>query len=195
MKESSRTGKVTDGIETMFSVRSHDSPLPPEEFTRLPRRPVYLVLDHLRSAFNVGAIFRTADAVRAAEIICCGYTCHPPHKKLAKTSLGTDRSVPWRSFVDTSAALACLHREGVTCVALETTVSAVPYHRFEWPLPVAIVLGNEALGVSQSALALCDAIVELPVAGFKNSLNVATAAAVVLYEICRQQGWLDRPAD
>lgn len=191
MNNSPHNKRPTDGIETTFPVRSHDSPLPPEEFARLPRRPVHIVLDNLRSAFNVGAIFRTADAIRAAEVICCGYTCHPPHQKLAKTSLGTDRSVPWRSFVDTAAALTSLRQEGITSVALETTLSAVPYHRFEWRLPVAIVLGNEALGVSQSVLQLCDSVVELPVAGFKNSLNVATAAAIVLYDICRQQGWLD----
>lgn len=194
MNGSPRNRRPTDGIETMFSVRTYDSPLPPEEFTRLPRRPIHLVLDNLRSAFNVGAIFRTADAIRAAEIICCGYTCHPPHHKLAKTSLGTDRSVPWRSFSDAATALVSLRQKGIACVALETAISAIPYHRFEWPLPVAIVLGNEALGVSMPALQLCDFVVELPLAGFKNSLNVATAAAVVLYDICRRQGWLDRPA-
>jgi len=183
-----------DGIETFYEVRSRDSALPPEEFARLPRRPVHVVLDNLRSAFNVGAIFRVGDAVRAAEVICCGYTCHPPHHKLEQTALGTDRSVPWRRVEDAAEAVAALRQQGVACVALETATGAVPYHRFDWSLPAAIVLGNEAQGVSRSVLRLCDSLVELPLSGFKNSLNVATAAAVVLFDLARRQGWLDPPA-
>jgi tRNA G18 (ribose-2'-O)-methylase SpoU len=180
-----------DGIETFYEVRSRDSALPPEEFARLRRRPVHVVLDNLRSAFNVGSIFRVADAVRAAEVICCGYTCHPPHHKLEQTSLGTDRSVPWRWCQETTAALAGLKSAGVRIVGIETVAGATPYDRIEWPLPVALVFGNEALGLCQDVLRLCDAFVEIPVSGFKNSLNVATAAAVTLYDLSRRSGWFD----
>lgn len=180
-----------DGIETFYEVRTRDSNLGPDEFRRLPRRPVHLILDNLRSAFNVGSIFRLADSVRAAEVICCGYTCHPPHHKLEQTALGTTESVPWRHFADAALAIQDLKARGLQVVGLETAFRAEPFHRFEFRLPTALVLGNEALGVSRSALALCDAVVEIPVSGFKNSVNVAAAAAIVLYEVARRSGWLD----
>ena len=180
-----------DGIETFFEVKTRDSDLPPEEFARLPRRPIHIVLDNLRSAFNVGSIFRLADAARAAEVIPCGYTAYPPHHKLEQTSLGTTDSVPWRRFDDTVSALTDLKAKGVQLVAVETARGASPYHRFEYNFPVALVLGNEALGVSEAALRMCDAVVEIPVFGYKNSINVATAAGVVLYELLFQGDWLN----
>ena len=180
-----------DGIETFFEVKTRDSELPPEEFAKLPRRPIHIVLDNLRSAFNVGSIFRLADAARAAELIPCGYTAYPPHHKLEQTSLGTTDSVPWRRFDETTLALADLKDKGVQLVAVETARGASPYHRFKYRYPVALVLGNEALGVSAAALRMCDAVVEIPVFGYKNSINVATAAGIVLYELLLQGDWLD----
>ncbi|MEO0077616.1 MAG: RNA methyltransferase, partial [candidate division WOR-3 bacterium] len=181
-----------DGIETFYEVRSRDSDLSPDEFRRLPRRPVHIVLDNLRSAFNVGSIFRLADAVRAAEVVCCGYTCHPPHHKLEHTALGTTESVPWRHVAGTTEAISDLRSRGIQVIALETASPARPFHEFAFQPPAALVLGNEALGVSQAVLALCDAVVEIPVFGFKNSINVAAAVAIVLYELARRYGWLDR---
>lgn len=185
-----------EGIETRYELRSNDSDLPPEQFALLPRRPIHLVLDNLRSAFNVGSVFRLADAARAAEVIPCGYTACPPHHKLEQTSLRTDRSVPWRRFDDTALALDALRAEGITIVALETATGAAPYHRFDWRFPVALLLGNEALGIAPALLARCDAVVEIPLAGFKNSLNVAAAAAIVTFDLLRRGGWLEptRPA-
>ena len=180
-----------DGIETSFEVKTRDSELPPEEFAKLPRRPIHIVLDNLRSAFNVGSIFRLADAARAAEVIPCGYTAFPPHHKLEQTSLGTTDSVPWRRFDDTRSALTDLKTKGVQLVAVETVRGASPYHRFDYSFPVALIMGNEALGVSETALKMCDAVVEIPVFGYKNSVNVATATGIVLYDVLRQGNWLD----
>jgi 23S rRNA (guanosine2251-2'-O)-methyltransferase len=180
-----------DGIETFFEVRTRDSALSPEEFAKLPRRPIHVVLDNLRSAFNVGSIFRLADAARVAEVIPCGYTAYPPHHKLEQTSLGTTDSVPWRRFDATEAAIANLKAKGVQVIAVETAGAAQPFHRFDYKFPVAVVFGNEALGVPEPVLKLCDGIVEIPVFGYKNSVNVATAAAVILYELLRKGDWLD----
>ncbi len=179
-----------DGIETFYEVRSRDSHLNPEEFAQLPRHPIYLILDNLRSAFNVGAIFRLADVTRAREVLLCGYTAHPPHKKLEQTALGTTNSVPWRWFQTTVDAVLELKKLGVQIVALETVDDAPSFHCFSYRFPVGVVLGNEALGVSQQVLNQCDGIVNIPVFGYKNSLNVATAAAVVLYELLRQGNWI-----
>jgi len=172
-------------------VKTRDSELAPEAFAQLPRLPIHLVLDNLRSAFNVGAIFRLADAARAAEVIPCGYTAYPPHHKLEQTSLGTTDSVPWRRFDGIESALSELKQKGVQVVAVETVRDVQPYHRYNYHLPVALVFGNEALGVSKQALRLCDGVVEIPVLGYKNSINVAGAVAIVLYELLRQGGWLD----
>ncbi len=172
--------------ETNFEVRSFDRDLPLEEYRRLPRAPLTIVLDNLRSAFNVGSIFRLCDTMRAAELILCGYTAHPPHRKLEKTSLGTIDYVPWRHIDSTRDAVRDLQAHGIPVWAVETASHAVRYDRAAYPAPVALVFGNEALGVDRAVLALCDGCVQIPTFGYKNSLNVATAVAVVGYEVLRQ---------
>jgi len=124
--------------------------------------------------------------MRAAELVLCGYTAHPPHRKLEKTSLGTIAYVPWRHVDDTRAAVRELQQNGLPVWAVETTSHAVLYDRTDYPEPVALVFGNEALGVDRSVLELCDGCVHIPTFGYKNSLNVATAVAVVGYEVLRR---------
>jgi len=145
-----------------------------------------LILDNLRSAFNVGAIFRTSDAARIAEIAACGYTAHPPHLKLEKTALGTDKLIKSSYFANTVDAVREMKRRGMTVVALETAEEAVDYSRYEFKQPLALIVGNEALGISPEVLNEADAAVQIPVYGYKNSLNVASAYAVVVFEIIRQ---------
>ena len=174
------------GKETTFEVRNFDAAISSEEYARLGKHPLYLVLDNLRSAFNVGAIFRTADAARIAGVLTCGYTAHPPHKKLDKTALGTLDFVPTRHFETSSQALDYLRDEGIAVWALETTSHSVCYTEVEYPQPLALVLGNEALGVDRSTLECCDQMLEIPMYGYKNSLNVAGAAAVACFEVLRQ---------
>ena len=181
--------KEQDGWEeTRFEVRSRDNPLTLDEYRRQPRFPVSLILDNLRSAFNVGSIFRTADTARIAQVITCGYTAHPPHPRLEKTALGTLEYVETHHCSNAVEAVDDFRERGTAVWALETTSASVPYTSVEFPRPVVLVLGNEALGVGEDVLAACDKLVEIPVFGFKNSLNVASAAAVVLFEILRQWG-------
>ena len=174
------------GDETGFVVRTQDSPLSLDEYQKLPRHPVHLVLDNLRSAFNVGSIFRTGDTARIASISTCGYTAHPPHPKLEKTALGTVDCIPSRHFATTESAILELQQQGVSVLALETTSASTNYAESTFPKPVGLVLGNEALGIGRDVLELCDGLVQIPTFGFKNSLNVASAAAVVVFEILRQ---------
>ena len=144
---------------------------------------ITLVLDRLRSAFNTGNIFRLADAAGVKEVICCGYTPAPPHPRLEKTAMGADRWVRSRSVSDTLDAVRELRRGGVSVVAVEVAETAeyVWDHAFRFPL--ALVLGNEALGVDPRVLAECDGVVSLPMAGAKTSINVGNCAAAVLYSI------------
>ena len=149
----------------------------------MPRPELHSVLDRLRSAHNVGNIFRLADAVGANEIVCCGYTAAPPHPKLVKTAMGADKTVPFRSFPTAADALRELKAEGCKAVAVETLETACDAWKFDYPDKIALLLGNEALGISPDALELCDAAVSLPMFGTKVSINVGNCAAVVLYMI------------
>ncbi len=184
-----RSREVSGGEESNLDVRSQDLDIPFDEYVRRSKFPVTLVLDNLRSAFNVGSIFRTADTARLQQIITCGYTAHPPHPRLDKTALGTIDYVDTTHAESTMAAITELQSQGIAVWALETTSASLSYTEVSYPRPVALVLGNEALGVEQEVLEGCDALVEVPVFGYKNSLNVACTAAVVVYEILRQWGY------
>ena len=179
MPASSKPTAVKD-----VSVRRGDRAAPEAEWTL----PVTVVLDNLRSAFNVGNILRIADAVRAAGVVACGCTAAPPHPKLAKTARGCDETVPVRRADEAARELRDFQERGFRIYGVETTASARFVWDEEYRFPAVLVLGNEALGISAPALALCDAFVSLPAFGLKNSINVGNCAAVALYEVLRQ--WL-----
>jgi tRNA G18 (ribose-2'-O)-methylase SpoU len=178
--------KDTSGIETNFEVRCFDAKISLEEYSKLPKNPIYIVLDNLRSAFNVGAIFRLCDAMRVSGLFLCGYTACPPHKKLAKTSLGTIDYVPWKKFNNTIDAVEYLKKNDIVVWAAETTSISLPYYSIPIPSRVGIIFGNEALGVDPEVLKICDNIIEIPLYGFKNSLNVANSCAVICFKILEQ---------
>lgn len=143
-----------------------------------------LVLDNLRSAHNVGNIFRIAEALNC-RIIACGYTPCPPHPVLAKTAMECDKLVPCSSADSAADAIRQLRTEGCRTVwALEHNAESVEIWDMDHcVMPAALVLGNEASGVSVEALALCDAVVDLPMLGNKASINVGNAAAAALYAL------------
>ncbi len=174
-------------METNFEVRSFDSFLSPQEYRDLPKHPLTIVLDNLRSAFNVGSIFRLADTMRVRRLILCGYTAHPPHPKLDKTSLGTIDFVPWQHYERTSDAVRYLKKSGIPVWAAETTSHSIRYDSIPYPEELAIVFGNEALGVERQVLDMCDRMIEIPTYGFKNSLNVATSVSVIGYKFLEKK--------
>jgi 23S rRNA (guanosine2251-2'-O)-methyltransferase len=166
-------------IETNFEVRSFDSPMSIDAYNALPKNPLYIILDNLRSAFNVGAIFRTCDALRVSGLFLCGYTAFPPHIKLTKTSLGTINYVPWKRFETAVEAVRYLQEKQVPVWAAETTSHSKKFNEVTYPKELGIVFGNEALGVGREVLEIVDEIIEIPLYGFKNSLNVATAVGII----------------
>lgn len=170
----------------MSPSESHYAGVPPADLPALPRNPIHVVLDNLRSAYNVGSIFRTADAGAAAHIHLCGMSAHPPHRKLEKTALGAFAYVPWTYHERTADALDALNQAGIQRVAIEVTADAVPMQTYSWPSPIAIVFGNEVDGIGERTLEKCDAVVQIPMQGFKNTINVATAFGVVLYHILNE---------
>lgn len=156
------------------------------ELPVLARSPLHVVLDNLRSAFNVGSIFRTADAGAVAHMHLCGMTPYPPNTKLEKTALGALDYVPWTHHADARSAIVQLHAAGVRCVAVEAVGGAAAHTAFAWPKPAAIVFGNEVTGIAPDVLDVCDATVQIPMRGYKNTINVATAFGVAMYEVLRQ---------
>lgn len=141
-----------------------------------------IVLDRLRSAHNTGNIFRIAEAVGADEIIACGYTPAPPHPKLEKTAMGADKMVPCRTFTSSLEAVRQLRSEGFKQIlAVEPGSTNAWEHEYEFPL--ALVFGNEALGIAEETLAECDGTISLPMFGQKASINVGNCAAVVMYSV------------
>jgi tRNA G18 (ribose-2'-O)-methylase SpoU len=148
-----------------------------------PRHDIYLVLDNIRSMYNVGAIFRSAEGARVKKIYLCGMTATPPREKIFKTSLGAVNFVPWE-YRKTAAETICqLKNDGVQIIALEQTDQSVNYSRAKYKKPLAIVVGHELKGVSKNALAVADLHVEIPMHGRANSLNVATATGIILFKI------------
>ena len=145
---------------------------------------ITIVLDRLRSAHNTGNIFRIAEAVGASEIIACGYTPAPPHPKLAKTAMGTDTKVPCRTLPTSMEAVELLRSEGCRQIlAVETGKGAVHAWEHDYEFPLALIFGNEALGIQEETISLCDGKIDLPMVGFKESINVGNCAAAVLYAI------------
>ncbi|MBD3320175.1 MAG: TrmH family RNA methyltransferase [Chitinivibrionales bacterium] len=169
-------------IETNYDIRSFDADIPLAEYKSLPKNPIYIVVDNLRSAFNVGSIFRIADILRVQGLFLCGYTAFPPHVKLKKTSLGTIEYVPWKRFERTADAVDFLKKKNIPVWAAETTSISQKYNAVSYPCELGVVFGNEALGVSREVVNMCDAVIEIPTYGFKNSLNVAAACAVIGYK-------------
>lgn len=149
---------------------------------------IVLVLDRLRSAYNVGNIFRLAEIGGVERVVTCGYTATPPHPKLRKTARECDRLVPFTHFERSIEAVRLLKADGYQIVGVETVEGALDVWEVPFRPPVALVFGNESLGISRETLAACDLFARLPVFGRKNSLNVSNTAAVALYSVIRQIG-------
>jgi tRNA G18 (ribose-2'-O)-methylase SpoU len=159
-----------------------------------PRIPLYLICENIRSLWNVGSIFRSADGAGIAKIFLCGYTGHPPRPEISKTALGAEEYVPWEVVKDPAKAVALLHREGMPVYVLEQTTDSASLWEAPLALPMGLVVGNEVEGVTPHLVALADGALEIPLLGRKESLNVAVACGIALFEIARRVGGADRRA-
>lgn len=159
-----------------------------EEVRGSEKMPVIVVLENIRSAYNVGSVFRTSDAFLIEAIYITGYSAKPPHKEIKKTALGAEESVNWKHFVNATEAIDELHKAGYRVLAIEQVENSRKLHQLHWDgkSRLAVVFGNEVTGVEQQTIALCDDCLEIPQLGMKHSLNIATAAGVVLWELIRQ---------
>ena len=148
-----------------------------------PKLPFCVVLNNIRSLYNVGSIFRTADGAGVEKLWICGITGHPPDTQISKTALGAEEEVPWEYRRDALEVLRELKIRGYQIVFLEQLAESTPYQDFCPSGPVCLVLGNEISGVSEELVALCDNTLEIEMAGLKNSLNVAVAFGVAAFHL------------
>ena len=151
--------------------------------SKTPRLPFTVILNNIRSLYNVGSIFRTADGAGVEKLWLCGITGRPPHPQIAKTALGAEKEVTWEYAEDILLLLESLKKQGYQVILLEQIAESQPYEQFKPQAPVCLVIGNEIEGVSQDILRLCDTAIEIEMAGLKNSLNVAVAFGIVAYHI------------
>lgn len=148
--------------------------------------PLYVVLDSIRSSYNVGSIFRTSDGAMIEKLYLCGYTPHPPKKEVLKTALGSQDSVSWEYVKDAKEVITTLKQKGVKICALELTDKSKKYYELtKNNFPLCLIVGNEITGVSQDLLDLCDCSIEIPQYGIKQSLNVAVAYGIAVFDLRR----------
>lgn len=150
------------------------------------RLPFVAVLNNIRSLYNVGSIFRTAEGAGLEKLWLCGITGVPPSGMISKTALGAEKEVPWEFRVDVCSVLEMYRRKGYTIVFLEQMVKSIPYQDYNPSGPICLVLGNEIQGVSEDLLVYCDTALEIEMAGVKNSLNVTVAFGIVAYHVRHQ---------
>jgi 23S rRNA (guanosine2251-2'-O)-methyltransferase len=159
---------------------------PLDEIGAKPRHPITLIVDNVRSLYNVGSIFRSCDAALVEKLYLCGFTPHPPRKEIEKTALGAVDSVPWEYAWDIGEVIAHVRSRGLRVAALEhTTHSTSCFALTPADFPLAVIVGNEITGLSPAAIAACDSAIEIPMFGVKQSLNVAVATGILLFECVR----------
>lgn len=159
--------------------------LSPEEFQKVEKTPLVLVLDNVRSALNVGSAFRTADAFAIEKICLCGITAQPPHREILKTALGATETISWEYFPDAQSSVKSLHALGYQVLAVEQAEGSCFLQDFDVQpaMKYAVVFGNEVKGVSDEAMELVDGCLEIPQFGTKHSLNISVSIGIVLWHL------------
>ena len=154
-----------------------------DDFHHSQKIPVAVVLDHVRSMYNVGSVFRTADAFRLDRLCLCGITSTPPHPEIHKTALGAEDTVDWIYYQETTDALESLRNEGFTIIAIEQVKNSIMLQDYAIDInkKYALILGNEVKGVQQQVVDQCDDCIEIPQYGTKHSLNVSVTAGIVIH--------------
>lgn len=158
-----------------------------EKFKKIKRNPIYIIVDNVMDTYNVGAIFRLADAVAAEKVYLCGETETPPNTRIKKASINTTEWVPWEYAEDTVSAIKNLklNIKNLHVVAIEQDSRSIPFQEAEYKFPIALVVGHETHGVSKEVLDMADQIVELPMYGVNTSLNVMVSLGIVLYQVIK----------
>lgn len=156
-----------------------------EQRRKIKKNPIYIILDNVMDTYNIGSIFRLADAVAAEKVILCGETETPPHTRIKKASINTTEWVLWEYASSAKEAIEDLRFKikDLKIIAIEQDEKSVPYDKADYGFPVALVVGHETTGISKEVLEMSDQIVEIPMWGVNKSLNVVVSLGIVLYEV------------
>ncbi|MCH8325159.1 MAG: RNA methyltransferase [Bacteroidetes bacterium] len=155
-----------------------------DNIDQVKKAPIYVVLNSIRSSYNVGSIFRTSDGVMIEKLYLCGYTPYPPNKQVFKTALGSTESVEWEHVEDVLKLIQKFKSDGIKICALEQTNKSIPYYKIKSNnFPLCLIVGNEITGVSQKLIDLCDFSIDIHQYGIKQSLNVAVAYGIAIFEL------------
>ena len=159
-----------------------------DQYKKIQKLPIIVVLDNVRSSYNVGSVFRSADAFLIKAIYLCGITARPPHREIHKTALGAIESVDWKYYENTEQAVGELKKESFRIIAIEQADGSSPLNSFEFKRleKLAIILGNEVTGVGESVMKHADDCIEIPQEGTKHSLNISVSAGVVMWELFKR---------
>ena len=159
-----------------------------EDFLKTEKIPVVIVLDNVRSALNVGSVFRTADAFRVSKIYLCGITPVPPNRDILKSALGATETIQWEYAATTLEVINLLKGENYYLAAIEQTKTSIQLQNFSLTIEkkLALIFGHEVEGVNQQVINECDASIEIPQQGTKHSLNIAVCAGIVVWEVFRK---------
>lgn len=157
-----------------------------EQLVNEPRFPIYVLLDNIRSLYNVGSIFRTSDGARISKLILTGYTPYPPRKEISKTALDATETVPWEYYKNPIEIIDKLKNENVKICLLEHTTESQPYFDItKRDFPLCLVVGNEITGVSKEIIDRADLAIDIPMFGLKQSLNAAVAYGIAVFELVK----------
>ncbi|RMD95565.1 MAG: TrmH family RNA methyltransferase [Calditrichaeota bacterium] len=146
---------------------------------------VFVIAENIRSLYNVGSIFRTADGAGITKLFLTGITGTPPHREIRKVALGAEEKVPWEYHEDSRTLIEKLKQEDISIVVLEDTPKSLLYYEAEYHFPLCLVVGHEYHGVSREAIELADLLIKIPMRGMKISLNVGVAFGIAIYEIVK----------
>ncbi len=157
--------------------------------SHIKRNEIYIILDDILDTYNIGSVFRLADAVAAKKVLLCRGSATPPNHRIKKASINTTEIVEWEYFADTKDAINWLRENvpDIKLVAVELDDRSVPYDTYSYELPVAVIVGHETTGVTEDVMEMCDAIVEMPMFGINISMNVMVSLAIVLFQIIEDQ--------
>ena len=158
-----------------------------KDLKKIRKNPIYIVVDNVFDTYNVGGIFRLADAVSAQKVFLCGETETPPHTRIKKASINTTEWVDWQYFADAKSAIDHLRStiDDIKIIAIEQSKKSVPYNKIDYQFPIALVVGHESEGVSKEVFKMADYIAEIPMWGVNKSLNVIVSLGIVLYEVMK----------
>lgn len=171
------------GAASLRTTKSTD-----EERKQIKKNPIYIVLDNVMDTYNIGSIFRLADAVAAEKVILCGATETPPHTRIKKASINTTEWVAWEYAPTAKSAIQNLKSriQNLRIISIEQSEKSVQYDKADYKFPIALVVGHETIGVSKEVLEMSDQIVEIPMWGVNKSLNVVVSLGVVLFKVMEE---------